>query len=38
VTLHIMQSVWRHDRDSIVEYALVLGCLVISTKGKYARW
>jgi hypothetical protein len=30
--------VWRHDGAIISEYALVLGGLVISIKGKYARW
>ena len=29
MTLHIMYSVWRHDGDSISEYTLVLGGLVI---------
>jgi hypothetical protein len=30
--------VWRHDGASISESALVLGGLVISAKGKSARW
>jgi hypothetical protein len=38
VTLHIVQSVWRHDGARISEYALLLGGLVISAKGNSVRW
>jgi hypothetical protein len=36
--IYDVESVWRHDGASISEYALILGGLVISTKGKSVRW
>jgi hypothetical protein len=39
VTFHIIVNhVWRHDGAKISVSALLLGGLVISTKGKPAKW
>jgi hypothetical protein len=34
VTFHIIDHVWIHDGASICEFSLVLGGLVIFSKGK----